>query len=1293
MATAGQILIDDALPPEMRGRGKTLDKKGIDELLAEVARTRPGEYRRVSHALATLGQEAAQRTGGFSFGLRHLQKSPAAAQMQQGLNAKLQQILSNDSFTDQQRENAIVKATGALMKPQEDAIYNEAVQNGNPLGMQVKSGARGKKMNLSSLLGSDLLYTDQNDDVIPVPVLHSYSEGLKPWEYYSGTYGARKGTIDVKQATADAGYLSKRLNQVTHRLVITGLDDEKQDKNRGLPAAVDDTENEGSLLARDTGGYKRNTPLTPKILSHLKQQGNERLLVRSPITSSGDGIKARDAGVREHGTLPGAGEYPGLTAAQAIAEAITQSGLSSKHSGGVAGAGRTVSGYEYINSMVEVPKQMKGGATHSDTDGIVARIEDAPAGGKNISVNGIDHYVKPGINPTVKPGDRVEAGDALTEGIPNPAKIVEHKGIGEGRRYFIKAFKDALASAGLKGHRRNIELVARGLINHVRLTDEHGDNEAGDIVPYSDIEHDYESRPDAKETPVALSAGKYLERPVLHHSVGTKLKPKAIKELQDFGIDNVLVHDEPPPFEPEMIRGMASIGHDPDWMTQMLGSGLKGNFLKSVHRGASSDERSTSYVPSLARAVDFGRDPKSPTHKPDRGWKVEGFEPTFEPKTPLKTASFFGGNGVPGSASGPGNVPKAEPAPNLKPQAEASKLGPPKPEAQPAVSQQPAPAVEAPAPAPAQPPLQPPEKPVFDESNDPGIQAADHRGFFNYFTDPFTNNDWKADNDAREKYKQQYAAREAEYEEKMKQYQAASSPQSAAPTPAPITPQPSSAAPPVQPNANQTEIQPKSNENQTQNPQQPASDNSAIQAMLLSQVPNMGVLAPLGLMGGLDFNALGTLTGGPDANKNMPVAPGGPSEQSGSIAGGGGAAVPTSPPVFVGQPATTPIANEPGTSVDGSSGSVELYAPRATDQQAAIGGQVADPQQERTPETLGSIAADTAEGGAREVAQYGALKGIGNLMTLGRRVAGKYAPEAAEWAGEHSPGWLRRVGNFVAPKAYSWLPKVPEAMTDASRLEKVKGIGAGMIAAQTVMDTGKGLWNAARAGSPDASIMDMAKHPVNTIKGIPTGYATTADQLANNRPGDDDANYKGLYLSPFNVFNPHTNMDAITNPLALARGFANHDADHEVAKDIGRSAVNFVAGDYIGNKLTGGIKDTYGNAPGQAQAAQVTANQQLHGGGAGKFNYSVSPNGGRTLRYSDGTFVPANYKDFTNSVPQDRQPMIARDLYRQMPQQFSAIFSDPRWRAMHDSGLPIPPDVQANQDAQMAAVKAKYGLQ
>jgi hypothetical protein len=150
-----------------------------------------------------------------------------------------------------------------------------------------------------------------------------------------------------------------------------------------------------------------------------------------------------------------------------------------------------------------------------------------------------------------------------------------------------------------------------------------GDYVPGDIVPYAHLEHTWEPRPGARELPPKQAVGKYLERPILHHTIGTLVRPSMLGDFEEFDVPSVLAHDDPPPFAPVMVRGMAQMGEDPDWMAEHLGSNLQKSTLTSVHRGRTSDEAGTSYVPSIARRVDFGRqgltrgwDPKDITHEP-----------------------------------------------------------------------------------------------------------------------------------------------------------------------------------------------------------------------------------------------------------------------------------------------------------------------------------------------------------------------------------------------------------------------------------------------------------------------------------------------------------------------------------------------------------------------------------------------------------------------------------------------------------------------------------------------------
>lgn len=722
--TVGNLLINSALPEDLRSYNHILDKGGLQDLLRQVAERYPERYKEISHKLAMIGAEAASETGGFSPSLEHFRKAAAGRKYTQQLRAAVQAIADDDRLDDKSRRERIIKAVGAAQEPQMREILEESLGENNPLALQIVSGARGNKMNLASLRGADLLYNDARDNVIPLPVLRSYSEGLTPSEYFSGTYGARRGIVGVKLAVANAGYLGKRANQVAHRLVVTAHDADDADGEpslRGLPVDTSDMDSAGALLAQAAGGYPRNTVLTPKILKDLERRQIARILVRSPTVGGPPegGVYARDVGVREHGRLPGRGSLVGMSAAQALAEPISQGMLSSKHSGGVAGQEKTLGGYKNLDALLEAPHTIKGGATHAEVDGVVQKIAPAPAGGSLLTVEGIEHYIPPDVNLRVGKGDRVEAGDVLTDGLPNMGAIVQHKGIGEGRRYFTQVFGSALRDSGIKANRRNIELLARGLIDHVRLTEETDTHAPDDVMSYSALERSYTPRAGFKTLETRQAGGKYLERPVLHYSIGSKIRPSVLADLEQFGIKTVDVHDDPPPFQPEMIRAQASLRHDPDPLTRMYGSGLKTGLLDAVHRGAVSDELGTSFVPGLARAVDFGR--KGILRPPGPGVAVP------EPGTPLKmpdqeddAGSLVSGSGLFKRAAYGGLL---RPQPILHPPASSPLPRPPSPPAPAAAPTPPAPAAAPTPAAPAMPAAPRPPRPQLAQAQ-PQAQPA-----------------------------------------------------------------------------------------------------------------------------------------------------------------------------------------------------------------------------------------------------------------------------------------------------------------------------------------------------------------------------------------------------------------------------------------------------------------------------------------------------------------------------------------------------------------------------------------
>ncbi len=239
----------------------------------------------------------------------------------------------------------------------------------------------------------------------------------------------------------------------------------------------------------------------------------------------------------------------------------------------------------------------------------MSNIEDAPQGGRYIHVGSTKHWVHPDLNPTVKIGDTLEAGDDLTDGVPHPSELVRHRGIGEARRVYTGLLHEALDNSGVTTHRRNLEAVVSGLINWAKVThpDGIGDHVVDDVVGYNSLAHGYRPREGAKLTPPNQAVGRYLEEPAIHYTVGTRVTRRVAQHLKRHGIKDIHTHEDPPGFEPHMQRGIMGVHDDPDWQTQLGGFYTTSAFNKSLSRGAESNPGGTSFVPGLAKGTDFGK--------------------------------------------------------------------------------------------------------------------------------------------------------------------------------------------------------------------------------------------------------------------------------------------------------------------------------------------------------------------------------------------------------------------------------------------------------------------------------------------------------------------------------------------------------------------------------------------------------------------------------------------------------------------------------------------------------------
>lgn len=614
-ATAGSVLINEALPEKYRDYSEEgFNKQKLEKILKRIANEDPQSYQQVIQNLIDLGAKYSTLNQRVSIGIDDLKDIPEIENLKSKLRDEIEEIIKRETKDIKKRNEEIIKKIIERSKEISDKTYETLIKKENPLGIMADSKLRGNKTQLSRIISGDLIYLDQNENPIPFLIDRSYAQSLYPAQYWSATYGARKGLVDTKIGTGKVGYLSKQFAFAAHRLIVDssgkGLpDDFNEPKNvRALPVSTDDMDSIGSILAREFGKYKRGTIITGKVLEDLRKSGIDEILIRSPITSNTPkgGVYSIDVGIRENGKLPDVGYAAGLISAQVLSEPITQLQISSKHSGGALMAkvvGNT--GFKYLNQILQVPKQYSYGMIYAEDDGKILKIKDSEIGGKDvvmISNKGEEKvlYVPPDRKVTVEEGQIVEAGDAISSGTPNPAKVVKYKGIGEGRRYLMNLLVDFYRTNDQPVNRRNVELLVRGAIDHIIFTKRFKQFLPGDIIKYSDYERFHKPRQGSEIVKVENAKDSYLEQPVLHYTIGTRITDSVINTLKKFGINEIIVNKKPFPFEPIMVSLERQSLIDPDWQVKLMGGYQLRKFLEQFFEGATTELKSTSYVPALA---------------------------------------------------------------------------------------------------------------------------------------------------------------------------------------------------------------------------------------------------------------------------------------------------------------------------------------------------------------------------------------------------------------------------------------------------------------------------------------------------------------------------------------------------------------------------------------------------------------------------------------------------------------------------------------------------------------------
>ena len=402
------------------------------------------------------------------------------------------------------------------------SALQESMDRYNPIFMMADSGARGSMAQIRQLAGMRGLMADTSGRTIEIPIKANFREGLSVLEYFISSRGARKGMADTALRTADSGYLTRRLVDVSQEVIIREDDCGTTDgilvaeiEEHGQVIETFAERIHGRYPAQDlvdpaTGEvlFTRDTMLRKENAEVLEAHGIHEVKIRSVLTCRArSGVCAKCYGINlAIGEPVGAGEAVGIIAAQSIGEPGTQLTMRTFHTGGVAG-GDITQGLPRVEELFEARKPKKM-AQLAEISGRVSIEETKRNVMCNVTITANDGEVVTYALPysaglRVKDGDAVEKGFQLTEGALSPHEVLRIRGLSACHNYLIREVQKVYRQQGVDTNDKHIEVIIRQMMRKVRV-EEAGDSEllSGstiDIVEFLDAEASVQARIDAGE--------------------------------------------------------------------------------------------------------------------------------------------------------------------------------------------------------------------------------------------------------------------------------------------------------------------------------------------------------------------------------------------------------------------------------------------------------------------------------------------------------------------------------------------------------------------------------------------------------------------------------------------------------------------------------------------------------------------------------------------------------------------------------------------------------------------------
>ena len=395
-------------------------------------------------------------------------------------------------ITEEERYNKVIETwNGAKDKVQEELqeIANSDLEN--PIFMMMHSKARGNISNFTQVAGMRGLMAKPDGSSVEIPVLSNFIEGLSVAEFFLSTHGARKGSADTALKTADSGYLTRRLVDVSQDMIVR---EEDCGTDQGMVVRDFINEKTGSVIEslrdRIIGRFANKkivNPETKEVIVDKLQMINESLAdkiiaagikeveIRTNLTcATVNGVCQKCYGRNlATGNLVEIGEAVGVMAAQSIGEPGTQLTMRTFHTGGVAGVEDITQGLPRVQELFEA-RNPKGKATIAEIDGTVSKIKEDHGKYKISITNKLEtkeHVTNYGSKLCVENGTEVHCGDKLTEGAISPKELLAVTDPITTQEYILKEVQYTYRSQGVDISDKHIEIIARRMISKIRIVD------------------------------------------------------------------------------------------------------------------------------------------------------------------------------------------------------------------------------------------------------------------------------------------------------------------------------------------------------------------------------------------------------------------------------------------------------------------------------------------------------------------------------------------------------------------------------------------------------------------------------------------------------------------------------------------------------------------------------------------------------------------------------------------------------------------------------------------------------